>query len=134
MFAAYLVVGVFGFVAGLIVLLNKGNPLPAAIPRAAPLNIIPSTIPCVAEQYPQGSDDTDSWQSVGFNRGRGIYPDPNFNPATGLLVLNGALDVAGNPLGVDLAHSGIGCGNDIDHDIGHDFAHDFGINYFGSDF
>lgn len=57
MFAAYLVIGVFGFVAGLIVLLNKGNPLPAAIPRAAPLNIIPSTIPCVANQYQYGFDD-----------------------------------------------------------------------------
>lgn len=122
MFAAYLVIGVFGFVAGLIVLLNKGNPLPAAIPRAAPLNIIPSTIPCVANQYQDGCDD----DSAGFNRRTGAYHDYLINPATGLLTLNGALDVAGNPLGADLTHSGI--------DSGHDFDHDFGMNHLGSDF
>lgn len=121
MFAAYLVIGVFGFVAGLIVLLNKGNPLPAAIPRAAPLNIIPSTIPCVANQYQYGCDD-----QAGFNRRTGAYHDYLINPATGLLTLNGALDVAGNPLGADLTHSGI--------DSGHDFDHDFGMNHLGSDF
>lgn len=123
MFAAYLVIGVFVFVAGLIVLLNKGNPLPAAIPRAAPLNIIPSTIPW-AIQYQDGCDDVDD--TAGFNRRTGAYHDYLINPATGLLTLNGALDVAGNPLGADLTHSGIYSGHDIDHD--------FGMNHLGSDF
>lgn len=40
-----------------------------------------------------------------------------------MLTLNGALDVAGNPLGADLTHSGI--------DSGHDFDHDFGMNHLG---
>ncbi|MCB2384721.1 hypothetical protein FJD32_023775 (plasmid) [Shewanella sp. LC6] len=121
MFAAYLVIGVFGFVAGLIVLLNKGNPLPAAIPRAASLKFIPSKIPCVANQYPEVCDD-----DTGLKRRTGAYHDYLINPATGLLTLNGALDVAGNPLGADLTHSGI--------DSGHDFDHDFGMNRFGNDF
>ncbi|CAD6366385.1 hypothetical protein ACRN96_21430 [Shewanella oncorhynchi] len=127
MFAAYLVIGVFVFVAGLIVLLNKGNPLPAAIPRAAPLNIIPSTIPW-AIQYQDGCDDVDDVDddTAGFNRRTGAYHDYFINPATGLLTLNGALDVAGNPLGADLTHSGIYSGHDIDHD--------FGMNHLGSDF
>ncbi|MDH1315603.1 hypothetical protein N5C36_16125 [Shewanella xiamenensis] len=121
MFAAYLVIGVFGFVAGLIVLLNKGNPLPAAIPRSAPLNIIPSTLPCVANQYSEGCDD-----EVGLKRRTGAYSDYLINPATGLLTLHGALDVAGNPIGADLTHSSV--------DSGHDFDHDFGMNHLGSDF
>ncbi|MGV5003726.1 hypothetical protein ACN2AK_22500 [Shewanella xiamenensis] len=125
MFAAYLVIGVFGFVAGLIVLLNKGNPLPAAIPRAASLNFIPSTVPCVANQYPQACDD-----EAGLKRRTGAYSDYLINPATGLTTLHGALDVAGNPLGADLSHSDIDSG----HDFGHDFDHDFGMNHFGSDF
>lgn len=129
MFAAYLVIGVFGFVAGMIVLLNKGNTLPEAIPRTAPLNIIPSTIPCAANQYSEGCDD-----AAGINRRTGIFPNPTYNPVTGLPVMNGALDVAGNPLGSDLTHSGIDSGYDFNHDSGLDFDHDFGINQFGSDF
>lgn len=121
MFAAYLVIGVFGFVAGLIILLNKGNPFPAAIPRTAPLNITPSTIPSAANQYPQGCDD-----AADFKRRTNIYPDPNLDPATGLQTLYGALDVAGNPIGADLTHFSI--------DSGHDFDHDFGTNHFESDF
>ena len=51
------------------------------------------------------SDLFDRWGvsgGVDAGAGRSMEPDPGVNPATGLPMLDGGIDVMGNPLGIDL--------------------------------